>query len=209
MQFPVIEKKGIMIEFIEGKVEELTPTQAVLLTRGGVGYDLNISLFTFSALQNREEARLYVHEAIREDAYLLYGFSGKQERELFLMLISVPGIGGASARMILSSFSPAELVEIISSGNDSLLKKVKGIGAKTAQRIIVDLHDKIAKTKSDDNPLNLSAGIQSGKVADEALQAMTALGFVQSAAQKVVTSILKEQPDMSVEAVIREALKRI
>ncbi|MCQ2071867.1 MAG: Holliday junction branch migration protein RuvA [Bacteroidaceae bacterium] len=198
-----------MIEFIEGKVEELTPTQAVLLTRGGVGYDLNISLFTFSALQNREEARLYVHEAIREDAYLLYGFSGKQERELFLMLISVPGIGGASARMILSSFSPAELVEIISSGNDSLLKKVKGIGAKTAQRIIVDLHDKIAKTKSDDNPLNLSAGIQSGKVADEALQAMTALGFVQSAAQKVVTSILKEQPDMSVEAVIREALKRI
>lgn len=209
MQFSVIEKKGIMIEFIEGKVEELTPTQAVLLTRGGVGYDLNISLFTFSALQNREEARLYVHEAIREDAYLLYGFSGKQERELFLMLISVPGIGGASARMILSSFSPAELVEIISSGNDSLLKKVKGIGAKTAQRIIVDLHDKIAKTKSDDNPLNLSAGIQSGKVADEALQAMTALGFVQSAAQKVVTSILKEQPDMSVEAVIREALKRI
>ncbi len=209
MQFSVIGKKGIMIEFIEGKVEELTPTQAVLLTRGGVGYDLNISLFTFSALQNREEARLYVHEAIREDAYLLYGFSGKQERELFLMLISVPGIGGASARMILSSFSPAELVEIISSGNDSLLKKVKGIGAKTAQRIIVDLHDKIAKTKSDDNPLNLSAGIQSGKVADEALQAMTALGFVQSAAQKVVTSILKEQPDMSVEAVIREALKRI
>lgn len=209
MQFSVIEKKGIMIEFIEGKVEELTPTQAVLLTRGGVGYDLNISLFTFSALQNREEARLYVHEAIREDAYLLYGFSGKQERELFLMLISVPGIGGASARMILSSFSPAELVEIISSGNDSLLKKVKGIGAKTAQRIIVDLHDKIAKTKSDDNPLILSAGIQSGKVADEALQAMTALGFVQSAAQKVVTSILKEQPDMSVEAVIREALKRI
>lgn len=209
MQFSVIEKKGIMIEFIEGKVEELTPTQAVLLTRGGVGYDLNISLFTFSALQNREEARLYVHEAIREDAYLLYGFSGKQERELFLMLISVPGIGGASARMILSSFSPAELVEIISSGNDSLLKKVKGIGAKTAQRIIVDLHDKIAKTKSDDNPLNLSTGIQSGKVADEALQAMTALGFVQSAAQKVVTSILKEQPDMSVEAVIREALKRI
>lgn len=209
MQFSVIGKKGIMIEFIEGKVEELTPTQAVLLTRGGVGYNLNISLFTFSTLQNREEARLYVHEAIREDAYLLYGFSGKQERELFLMLISVPGIGGASARMILSSFSPAELVEIISSGNDSLLKKVKGIGAKTAQRIIVDLHDKIAKTKSDDNPLNLSAGIQSGKVADEALQAMTALGFVQSAAQKVVTSILKEQPDMSVEAVIREALKRI
>lgn len=198
-----------MIEFIEGKIEELSPTQAVLLTRGGIGYDLNISLFTYSALQNRSEARLYVYEAIREDAYLLYGFSERQERELFLMLISVPGIGGASARMILSSFSPAELIEIISSGNDSLLKKVKGIGAKTAQRIIVDLHDKIARSKSDEIPFDLSAGIQSGKVADEAIQAMAALGFVQSAAQKVVSAILKEQPDMSVEAVIREALKRI
>lgn len=198
-----------MIEFIEGKIEELNPTQAVLLTRGGIGYDLNISLFTYSALQNRSEARLYVYEAIREDAYLLYGFSERLERELFLMLISVPGIGGASARMILSSFSPAELIEIISSGNDSLLKKVKGIGAKTAQRIIVDLHDKIARSKSDEIPFDLSAGIQSGKVADEAIQAMAALGFVQSAAQKVVSAILKEQPDMSVEAVIREALKRI
>ena len=198
-----------MIEFIQGKIEELTPTQAVLLTAGGVAYDLNISVYTFSALQNKDEARLYVYEAIREDAYILYGFSGKQERELFLMLISVPGIGGASARMILSSFSPSELIGIISSGNDSLLKKVKGIGAKTAQRIIVDLHDKIAKTQSDEIPLNMQSGVQTGQVATEAVTALVTLGFPQAASQKVVQVILKESSGLSVEAVIREALKRI
>ena len=198
-----------MIEFIQGKIEELTPTQAVVLTQGGVAYDLNISVYTYSAIQGKEEARLYVYEAIREDAYILYGFSGKQERELFLMLISVPGIGGASARMILSSFSPSELIGIISSGNDALLKKVKGIGAKTAQRIIVDLHDKIAKSQSDESPLDLQTGIQTGQVATEAVTALVTLGFPQAASQKVVQAILKEQDGLSVEAVIREALKRI
>lgn len=198
-----------MIEFIQGKIVELTPTQAVLLTAGGVAYDLNISVYTFSALQNRDEARLYVYEAIREDAYILYGFTDKQERELFLMLISVPGIGGASARMILSSFSPSELIGIISSGNDALLKKVKGIGAKTAQRIIVDLHDKIAKTQSEQMPLGLNSGLQTGQVATEAITAMVTLGFPQAASQKVVQAILKESNGLSVEAVIREALKRI
>lgn len=198
-----------MIEFIQGKIEDLTPTQAVILTAGGVAYDLNISIYTYSAIQGKDEARLYVFEAIREDAYILYGFSGKQERELFLMLISVPGIGGASARMILSSFSPSELIGIISSGNDALLKKVKGIGAKTAQRIIVDLHDKIAKTQSDDTPLNLQAGIQTGQVANEAVTALVTLGFPQAASQKVVQGILKETDGLSVESVIREALKRI
>lgn len=198
-----------MIEFIQGKIEELTPTQAVLLTQGGVAYDLNISLYTYSAIQGKESARLYVYEAIREDAYVLYGFSGKQERELFLMLISVSGIGGASARMILSSFSPSELTGIISSGNDSLLKKVKGIGAKTAQRIIVDLHDKIGVSQSDDNPLNLQTGIQTGQTATEAVTALVTLGFPQAASQKVVQAILKENDGLAVEAVIREALKRI
>ena len=198
-----------MIEFIQGKIEELTPTQAVVLTQGGVAYDLNISVYTYSAIQGKEEARLYVYEAIREDAYILYGFSGKQERELFLMLISVPGIGGASARMILSSFSPSELIGIISSGNDALLKKVKGIGAKTAQRIIVDLHDKITKSQSDESPLDLQTGIQTGQVATEAVTALVTLGFPQAASQKVVQAILKEQDGLSVEAVIREALKRI
>ena len=196
-----------MIEFIQGKIEELTPTQAVLLTQGGVAYDLNISLYTYSAIQGKDDARLYVYEAIREDAYVLYGFSGRQERELFLMLISVSGIGGASARMILSSFTPAELTGIISSGNDSLLKKVKGIGAKTAQRIIVD--DKIAKNLSDEMPLGIQDGIQTGQIATEAVTAMVTLGFPQAASQKVVQAILKEQEGLTVEAVIREALKRI
>ena len=180
-----------MIEFIQGKIDELTPTQAVLFTAGGVGYALNISVFTYSALQNKSEARLYVYEAIREDACILYGFSDRQERELFLLLISVPGIGGASARMIQSSFSPAELVEIISSGNDSLLKKVKGIGTKTAQRIIVDLHDKVARSKPDEVLPGLQAGIQSGKTASEAVTAMVTLGFPQNASEKVVSAILK------------------
>ena len=198
-----------MIEFIQGKIEELTPTQAILLTAGGIGYDLNISVYTYSAIQSKEETRLYVYEAIREDAYILYGFSSKQERELFLMLISVPGIGGASARMILSSFTPSELIGIISSGNDSLLKKVKGIGAKTAQRIIVDLHDKIAKTGSDELPLELNTGIQTGQVATEAITALVTLGFQQAASQKVVQAILKETGTLTVEEVIREALKRI
>lgn len=198
-----------MIEFIQGKIEELTPTQAVLLTQGGVAYDLNISLYTYSAIQGKNETRLYVYEAIREDAYVLYGFSGKQERELFLMLISVSGIGGASARMILSSFTPSELTGIISSGNDSLLKKVKGIGAKTAQRIIVDLHDKIGVSQSDEMPLGLETGVQTGQVATEAITAMVTLGFPQAASQKVVQAILKEQDGLTVEAVIREALKRI
>lgn len=198
-----------MIEFIQGKIEELTPTQAVLYTQGGVAYDINISLYTYTAIQGKDDARLYVYEAIREDAYILYGFSNKQERELFLMLISVPGIGGASARMILSTFSPSELTGIISTGNDSLLKKVKGIGAKTAQRIIVDLHDKIAKTQTDETYRGIQTGIQTGQVASEAVTAMVTLGFPQTASQKVVQSILKEHDDLSVEAVIREALKRI
>ena len=198
-----------MIEFIQGKIEELTPTQAVLYTQGGVAYDINISLYTYTSIQGKDDARLYVYEAIREDAYILYGFSNKQERELFLMLISVPGIGGASARMILSTFSPSELTGIISTGNDSLLKKVKGIGAKTAQRIIVDLHDKIAKTQTDETYRGIQTGIQTGQVASEAVTAMVTLGFPQTASQKVVQSILKEHDDLSVEAVIREALKRI
>lgn len=198
-----------MIEFIEGKIDELTPTQAVLLTAGGVGYGLNISVYTFSAIQNRSETRLYVYEAIREDAHILYGFCDRLERELFTQLISVPGIGGASARMILSSFSPQELQSIVSSGNDALLKKVKGIGAKTAQRIIVDLKDKMSMTGSDAAASVLQPQIQSGRTADEASSAMTALGFQPAASQKVVAAILKEQPDLSVQEVIRQALKRI
>ena len=198
-----------MIEFIQGKVVELTPTQAVILTQGGLAYSLGISVYTYSSLQGKDEARLYVYESVREDAWVLFGFSEKDERELFLMLVSVPGIGGASARMIQSSFSPSELTGIISSGNDAMLKKVKGIGAKTAQRIIVDLRDRIIKGRGNDTPVMQSLGIQTGRIADEAVTALTTLGFQQSASQKVVTAILKEKPEITVEALIRESLKRI
>lgn len=200
-----------MIEFIQGTIEELTPTQAVILTPGGVGYGLGISVYTYSALQGRQQARLYVYESIREDAYVLFGFSDKLERDLFTMLISVPGIGGASARMILSSFSPNELVEIVSTGNESMLKKVKGIGLKTAQRIIVDLHDKIAKGVAENSAqgVSMQQGLQAGKVAEESVTALTTLGFQMAASQKAVAAILKENASLSVEQVIREALKRI
>ena len=198
-----------MIDFIQGKIVELTPTQAVILTQGGVAYSLSISVYTYSALQGKDEARLYTYEAIREDAWILFGFSDKQERELFLMLISVPGIGGASAKMIQSSFSPSELVEIISSGNDGLLKKVKGIGAKTAQRIIVDLKDRMVKERGSETSVTQSLEVQTGRIADEAVTALTTLGFQQSASQKVVTAIMKEKPEISIETLIRESLKRI
>lgn len=198
-----------MFEFIQGKIDELQPTQAVLETVGGVGYVLNISLYTYSAIQGKVQTRLYVHEAIREDAYTLYGFSEKKERDLFQMLISVPGIGGSSARMIQSAFSPTELIEIISTGNDKQLKIVKGIGSKTAQRIIVDLHDKIALNGNSDQSVNIISGTSANKVVEEAVSALTMLGFQQAASQKTIQSIVKEHPDITVEAAIKEALKHI
>lgn len=197
-----------MIEFIQGKIESLEPAQAVIETSGGVGYLLNISLNTYSSIQDKSETRLYVHEAIREDAYVLYGFASRHERELFLMLISVPGIGGASARMILSAFSPDELESIISSGNDKQLCAVKGIGLKTAQRIIVDLRDKI-HTGAGSSKAPTLPGTASGETAESAVAALTMLGFPQSASAKTVNAILKESPSLPVEAIIKEALKRI
>lgn len=198
-----------MIEFVQGKLELLEPAQAVIETAGGVGYLLNISLNTYSSIQGKDEARLYVYEAIREDAYVLYGFSTRRERELFLLLVSVPGIGGASARMILSAFSPAELENIIATGDDKMLKQVKGIGLKTAQRIIVDLSDKI-KTCGSGSASSAPAGSpKADDTADSAIAALTMLGFQQAASAKVVTAIIRENPSLSVEAIIKEALKRI
>ncbi len=200
-----------MIEYVKGPVAELTPTVAVIECHG-VGYCLNISLNTFSALQGRQEAKLYVHEAIREDAYALFGFATRQERALFLLLISVSGIGGNTARMILSALTPAELVHVISSGNDKLLKTVKGIGLKTAQRIIVDLKDKIASVELEGGTAATSGNLQPAEdpeVQEEAVAALTMLGFPPAPSHKVVSAILKEEPGAPVEQVIKIALKRL
>ena len=178
-----------------------------------MGYLASISLNTYSAIQGKKSCKLYIYEAVREDAYQLYGFADKQERELFLLLISVSGIGGNTARTILSALSSAELINIISTENASLLKTVKGIGLKTAQRIIVDLKDKIktgavAAAMGSEPGLPLQAATSS-EVMDEAVAALTMLGFAQAASQKVVLAILKETPDAPVEQVIKLALKRL
>ncbi len=201
-----------MIEYIRGQVAELTPTTAII-DCNGVGYELNISLNTFAAVQGKESVKLFVYEAIREDAHILYGFITKAERELFLLLITVSGIGGSTARMILSAFSPRELSEVILQGNDSLLKGVKGIGLKTAQRIIVDLKDKIPAIEGGVFIGNMQQTIllpdDVKEVMDESITALTMLGFQQSAATKAVRTVIKEQPDLEISQVIKAALKII
>lgn len=194
-----------MIEYIKGNIAEITPAMAVI-DCNGMGYEINISLNTYAAIQNLSSCKLYIYEAIREDAYILYGFADKRERELFLLLISVSGIGGNTARMILSALSPSELCNVISSGNADLLKTVKGIGLKTAQRVIVDLKDKIKTNEITEDTAFLS---QDTEVQDEAVAALTMLGFNAGASQKVVVAILKEQPALPVEQVIKLALKRL
>ena len=209
-----------MIEYIKGELTELTPALAVVECHG-IGYGINVSLNTYSAIQGKKDIKLYIVEAkkdiklyiveaIREDAHILYGFSTKQERELFLLLISVSGIGGNTARMILSALSPSELCNVISSGNDKLLKTVKGIGLKTAQRIIVDLKDKIGTTGIEAaDVLTVPAAHAHSEVYEEAIAALTMLGFAQAPSQKAVASILKEEPEAAVEKVIKLALKRL
>jgi Holliday junction DNA helicase RuvA len=195
-----------MIEYIKGEMAELTPALAVIECQG-IGYGINISLNTYEAIRAQREVKLYIYEAIREDAHLLYGFADKQERELFLLLISVSGIGVNTARMILSTLSPRELCEVISSGNHTMLKNVKGIGLKTAQRIIVDLKDKIQMEGT--AALDPSLGVSNSEVQEEAVAALTMLGFTAAASQKVVQGILKEEPTAAVEKVIKLALKRL
>lgn len=198
-----------MIEYIKGELTEITPAMAVIECNG-LGYGINVSLNTYSAIQGKKEVKLYIYESIREDAYILYGFATKQERELFLLLISVSGIGGNTARMILSALTPSELCNVISSGNDKLLKTVKGIGLKTAQRIIVDLKDKISTTDIGTSttlaPVSITAN---NEIYEEAIAALTMLGFAQAPSQKVVAAILKEEPEAAVEKVIKLALKRL
>ena len=189
-----------MIEYVRGELAELSPATAVI-DCNGVGYAANISLNTYSAIQGKKTCKLFIYEAIREDAYVLYGFADKQEREIFLLLISVSGIGGNTARMILSALSPSELVSVISAENANLLKTVKGIGLKTAQRLIVELKDKIKTVGMAAVGGTTSAGMllqsANAEVQEEAVAALTML------------AVLKEEPEAPVEKVIKLALKRL
>lgn len=197
-----------MYEYIRGKLAELAPAYAVVET-GGVGYLLHISLQTYSEIEGRSEVTLFTHFIVREDAQLFFGFSTKAERELFRLLISVSGVGGNTARMILSTYSPRELQSIITTENAVLLKNVKGLGLKTAQKIIVELSGKLtALFDGDAQSLPAGAGSDSA-VYDEAMAALVMLGFPKAASDKVVRAILKEQPGISVEESVRMALKRL
>ena len=203
-----------MIEYIKGKLAELSPMEAVV-EAAGVGYSIAITLPTYSALvgkeQNDEEVKLYITEVIREDTHELYGFVVKAERQLFELLMTVSGVGAATARMIMSAFSAEELRMLIATGNSKGMAKVKGLGPKTAQRIIVDLKDKALKLDLGGDPTELpmlDVEVDTG-VKAEAISALTMLGFATAASGKAVDKILKGDPAMKVEAVIREALKML
>ena len=209
------QRKVFMIEYIKGELVELSPALAVVEAHG-VGYGLNISLNTYSAIQGKQSVKLFVHEAImtggRDDNYTLYGFATKQERSLYRLLVTVSGVGANTARMILSSLTPAELCNVIANGDDKMLKTVKGIGLKTAQRIIVDLKDKIVQSGIAEE-LHVSSQPATANVnnavKDEAVGALTMLGFSPAPSAKVVVAILTEQPDLPVEQVVKLALKQI
>ncbi|MCE5175669.1 MAG: Holliday junction branch migration protein RuvA [Bacteroidales bacterium] len=194
-----------MIEYIKGEVITLTPTNVVLENQG-LAYFINISLNTYTNIQTLKTCKLYIHEAIREDAYVLFGFSTLSERTTFQQLIGVSGVGANTARMILSSLSVIELETCILSENVDALKAVKGIGLKTAQRIIVDLKDKMGKAGVVASE-TMATGSKNSLVRDEAVAALQMLGFVQSASMKVVCKILSDFPNLPVEQVIKAALK--
>ena len=201
-----------MIEYIKGILADLTPTNAIV-EAAGVGYDIAITLPTYSALvgQEEKEVKLFVTEVIREDTHELYGFTNRVERQLFELLMTVSGVGAATARMIMSAFSAEELRMLIATGNSKGMAKVKGLGPKTAQRIIVDLKDKALKLDLGGDPTEipmLDVEADSG-VKAEAVSALTMLGFAANASGKAVEKILKADPTKKVEAVIREALKML
>ena len=193
-----------MIDYLSGQLTEITPTSAIVEC-GGIGYEVNISLIDFTSIQNKKNVKLYIHEAIREDAHLLYGFTSKRGRELFRLLIGVSGVGPNTARLILSAITVTDLEQTIASGNDSILKSVKGIGAKTAQRIIVDLKDKIKVGES----TLISMSPTSSESYDEALSALIMLGFTSQQSQKVLKKLFADTPSITVENAIKMALKML
>ena len=197
-----------MIEYLRGEIAELTPATAVIECCG-VGYETSITLNTYSALQGQKDTKLYIYEVIREDAHQLFGFSNKSERELFLLLISVSGIGGNTARTILSAFTVNELCEAIITGNEAAIKSVKGIGLKTAQRIIIDLKDKIKGIGNDFAGSAVAPAVINNDVIDGATSALIMLGFPAAATNKVVQSIVKSEPQATIEQVIKLALKQL
>jgi holliday junction DNA helicase RuvA len=193
-----------MYEFIRGTIIERNPASVVIET-AGVGYSVNISLNTYTKLSQKTEVLIYMHQVVREDAHLLFGFADKTERELFRNLISVNGVGANTAIMMLSSLSPDEIAAAVTTENVAVLKAVKGIGIKTAQRIIIDLKDKLAKFRENDTIFSLP----NNTILNESLSALVMLGFVKKDAEKVISKILQEQPQSTVEGVIKQALKRL
>lgn len=193
-----------MLEYIKGNIAELNPA-SVIIDNNGIGYEIGISLSTYSQLEERTEAKLLLHEVIREDAHLLFGFATTRERELFRLLIGVSGVGANTARVILSSIAPAELETVIATADERQLKAVKGVGAKTAQRIIVDLRDKI-------KPVESSLIIERTATTDafnEGLAALTMLGFPRQASEKVLKKLFADDPSLRVESAIKQALKML
>ena len=193
-----------MLEYIKGNIAELNPA-SVIIDNNGIGYEIGISLSTYSQLEGRTEAKLLLHEVIRDDAHLLFGFATTRERELFRLLIGVSGVGANTARVILSSIAPAELETAIATADEPQLKAVKGVGAKTAQRIIVDLRDKI-------KPVDSSLIIERTATTDafnEGLAALTMLGFPRQASEKVLKKLFADDPSLRVESAIKQALKML
>ena len=193
-----------MITHIQGKLVEKTPTY-VVIDCGGVGYILHISLNTFSKIDAEENQKFFTHLIVKEDSQTLFGFKDSMEREIFRLLISVSGIGASIARTMLSSMSPKQVQQAIASSDVATIQSVKGIGAKTAQRLIIDLKDKILKTYD----LDEVSIVQNNTNKDEALSALEVLGFNKKQSEKVIDSILKQNADLSVEAIIKQALKKI
>ena len=198
----------VMIDYINGKIAELSPTYLVM-DNNGIGYGVEISLLTYQALDGKENTKVFIYQAVnqRDSTEVMYGFASKDERELFKLIIGVSGIGAASARIILSSLTPDELRDAILSENITRLKSIKGIGLKSAQRMVLELKDKIVKGEGAD--VQLPVKVDNNADIEEATSALQMLGFSRPNIQKAVQAVLKEQPDAKVEKIIKEALKRL